>query len=108
MATILINEKYQIGSDKRSWFIQERRKKKEVLIWEPVAWHGSLEQALTSLGNRMVRESSAQGMGELLDEAERVSSTLSQALTRKFEAIERLNIKLPSAKLIQEVASDEK
>lgn len=108
MATIPINEHYQIGSDKRSWFIQERRKKKGVIIWEPVAWYGSLEQAVRSLGNRMVRESLAQGVGELLDETERISATLSQALTRKFEAIERLNITLPSAKLIQEVANDEK
>lgn len=108
MATIPINDKYQIGSDKRSWFIQERRNKKGGFYWEPVAWYGSIEQALANLGNRMVRESSAQGIGKLLDEAERVSSTLSRALTRKKAEIEGLDLHVPETNLFDEVASDEK
>lgn len=101
MATIPVNDKYQIASDKRSWFIQERRKKKGVLIWEAVAWYGSLEQTVKSLGNRMVRESCAQGVGELLDEAERVSTVLCRALTLKLDEIEGLQVRLPDPLLIE-------
>lgn len=79
-----INDRYRIKSDQYCWMVQEQRRRtltdqlKE--DWRPVTYHPTIEQAVSSLSERMLRTSSAIGFAEGLEELKRICNTLSQAL----------------------------
>ena len=79
-----INDRYRIKSDQYCWTVQEQRRRtltdqlKE--DWRPVTYHPTIEQAVSSLSERMLRTSSAIGFVEGLEELKRICDTLSQAL----------------------------
>ena len=86
-----IDEKYRIKSDEHCWHIQKARTRtkdgKKVKDWESFKWVTSPESAVNILGELMVRTSDAQTLGEALIEIEKITTTLSQALTPKFRVI---------------------
>jgi len=88
---LAIDEKYRIKSDEYCWHIQKARTRtkdgKKVIDWESIKWVTSLESAVNILGELMVRTSDAQTLGEALIEIEKITTTLSQALTTKFKVI---------------------
>ena len=76
-----INDLYRIASDKHQWIIQKRRKKKDQDIWESVSFYPTLEAAINSLRESLVRGSDAEGLSEALAAVKNVTTTLSHALT---------------------------
>lgn len=81
---ILINEDYKIDSDAHSFRVCKRKTTKQGDVWTPQSWHGTPGHALKSLGTRMLRESDAKGIAEALAEMDRITDTLSRALTGKL------------------------
>ena len=79
-----INDRYRIKSDQYCWTVQMQRRRtltdqlKE--DWRPVSYHPTIEQAVSSLSERMLRTSSVIGFLEGLEELKRICDTLSQAL----------------------------
>ena len=84
---IPINDHYQIASDARQWMIQEARKRNGRTVWQSKYYFGTFESAVKDLGELMVRESEAQTLADALDDVEKVTTTLSQALTVNYDAI---------------------
>ena len=79
-----INDKYRITADAHCWTVQEKRnrscKSGPREDWRSITYHGSLEHALGSLGERMLRVSSAVGLLEAQKEIKKICKTLSEAL----------------------------
>ena len=84
---IPINERYRITSDSRQWIVQESRLRNGTTDWESKFYFGTFNAALKDLGELMVRESKAQTLADALDDVEKVTTTLSQALTPQLEEI---------------------
>ena len=84
---IPINEHYQIASDSRQWMIQEARTRNGETVWQPKYYFGTIESAVKELGELMVRTSDAQTLVDALADVEKVTTTLSQALTPHSELI---------------------
>ena len=84
---IPINERFRIASDARQWMIQEARKRNGRTVWQSKYYFGTFESAVKDLGELMVRESEAQTLVDALDDVEKVTTTLSQALTPHSELI---------------------
>ena len=84
---IPINERYRITSDSRQWIVQESRLRNGTTDWESKFYFGTFNAALKDLGELMVRESKAQTLADALDDVEKVTTTLSQALTPQLEDI---------------------
>ena len=80
---ITIDEKWRLVSDRYCWAVQERAgvRKDGTPRWKPVLYYTRLEQALRGLADLNMRLSEADGLVGALDEAERFSSTLRQALS---------------------------
>jgi len=93
---IPIDDDYRIAGDKLAWMIQKSRLKKvsgeKEKVWESINWFGSLESAINTLCDLMVRTSEAQTLGDALLEVEKVSTKLSQALSIKFKVIREVKI----------------
>ena len=53
---IPINARYRIVSDEYQWIIQRKRTRKGNEVWESQTYHPSVDAAVRSLGERMVRE----------------------------------------------------
>ncbi len=91
-----IDEKYRIKSDEHCWHIQKARTRskdgKKVKDWESIKWVTSLESAVNILGELMVRTSNAGNLTEALSRLEKITTTLSQALTPKFRVIRKVKI----------------
>lgn len=82
---IPINADYKIDSDAHCWRVCKRKvSAKGEETWNPKTYHGSAGKALKAVGESMLRESKAIGVAEALKEIERVSNTLSQALSGKL------------------------
>ena len=87
-----INDKYRITADAHCWTVQEKRnrscKSGPREDWRSITYHGSLEHALGSLGERMLRVSSAVGLLEAQKEIKKICMTLSQALPSVDQSLE--------------------
>ena len=84
---IPINERYRIASDSRQWIIQELRTRSGANEWRSKSYFGTIESAVKELGELMVRTSDAQTLVDALADVEKVTTTLSQALTPHSELI---------------------
>lgn len=83
MSTIQINDRYRITTDPLQWIVQRRgwsEKHDDWGEWNSIMYFGSLSGLVPALYDRLLRESEAEGMGELLKESERLSKTISDAL----------------------------
>ena len=85
---IPINDRYRIASDPRQWMIQEPRTRNSETEWESRYYFGTLESAVMELRELMVRASDGETLvGCDLADIEKVTTTLSQALTTHSESI---------------------
>ena len=84
---IPINDRYRIASDPRQWMIQESRTRNGEAEWESRYYFGTLESAVKELRELMVRTSDGETLVDDLAAIEKVTTTLSQALTPHSESI---------------------
>ena len=84
---IPINQQYRITTDPYQWIVQKKRSRKGKEDWESQTYHPSIQSALQSFGEFMVRQSDATTLTDALIEVENVTTTLSQALTPQFQVI---------------------
>jgi hypothetical protein len=84
---IPINEQYRIASDAYQWAVQKRRARNNKEDWESQTYHPSVDAAVRSLGERMVRESKTQTLVDALEAVGTIATTLSQALTPSIEEV---------------------
>jgi hypothetical protein len=75
------------------WMIQRRRTRNGEPSWESKLFFPALQGAINELGELMVRESHAQTLADALVVVENVTTTLSQALTTRLEAVSDLGEK---------------
>ena len=78
---IPVNDRYRIASDPRQWMIQESRTRNGEAEWESRYYFGTLESAVMELREVMVRTSDAQTLVDDLADIEKVTTTLTRALT---------------------------
>ena len=84
---IPVNDRYRIASDPRQWMIQESRTRNGEAEWESRCYFGTLESAVKELRELMVRTSDGETLVDDLADIEKVTTTLSQALTPHSESI---------------------
>ena len=84
---IPINEKFRISTDPYQWIIQRKRTRNGHEVWESQTYYPSVDGAVRSLGERMVRESKTQTLVDALEAVETIATTLSQALTPQIEGV---------------------
>ena len=84
---IPINDQLRIKSDSRQWMIERKRTRKGKESWEARLYFGTLEACLKDLGELMVRTSKANTLVDALKEVEKVTATLSQALTPQIDGV---------------------
>ena len=84
---IPINDQFRIKSDSRQWMIKRKRTRKGKESWEARFYFGTLKACLKDLGELMVRTSKANTLVDALKEVEKVTATLSQALTPQIEQV---------------------
>ena len=82
---IPINDQFRIKSDSMQWMIQTRRSRNGKPSWESKLFFPTLQGAINELGELMVRRSGAQTLAEALETVEKVTTTLSPALTPQLE-----------------------
>ena len=81
---IQVSDKYAIASDPRQWMVQkshnvtDKETKKVGIEWASKTYHGSLEQAVHSLGQLLLRKANATSYGELEEAAKKISALLNQ------------------------------
>ena len=85
---IPVNDRYRITSDPRQWMIQESRTRNGEAEWESRYYFGTLESAVMELREVMVRTSDAQTLVDDLADIEKVTTTLSRALTIDIGGLE--------------------
>ena len=78
---IPINQQYRITADPYQWIIQTKRTKYVKEEWRAETYHPTVESALQSLGELLVRQSNAETLADALVEVRNVATQLSQALT---------------------------
>ena len=81
---IRINEQYRVTTDPYQWIIQRKRTRKGNEVWESQTYHPSVDAAVRSLGERMVRECNTDTLVDALKAVETIATTLSEALTPQF------------------------
>ena len=86
---IPVNDRYRIASDPRQWMIQEPRTRNSETEWESRYYFGTLESAVKELRELMVRTSDRETIADDLADIEKVTTTLSQALTPTIEGLSR-------------------
>ena len=88
---IPINDRYRIASDPRQWMIQESRTRNGEAEWESRYYFGTLESAVMELRELMVRTSDGETLAGIdLADIEKVTTTLSQALTPTIDGLSKL------------------
>ena len=85
---IPVNEQYRIASDSLQWIVQKARTRNGKKDWAPKLFYPTFESALKGLGELMVRLSDAETLVDAIRDVEKVSTTLSQALTIRIEGLE--------------------
>ena len=84
---IPINDLYRIKGDSLQWMIQGKSIRKGKDEWESRLFFPTLQGALKELGEKMVREPKVDTLVDALETVEKVTTTLSQALTPRLEKI---------------------
>ena len=84
---IRINEQYRVTTDPYQWIIQRKRTRKGNEAWESQTYHPSVDAAVRSLGERMVRECKTDTLVDALKAVETIATTLSQALMPSLEGV---------------------
>ena len=84
---IRIDEQYRVTTDPYQWIIQKRRTRRGREEWESQTYHPSVDAAVRSLGERMVRECNTDTLVDALKAVETIATTLSQALTPSIEEV---------------------
>ena len=87
---IPVNDRYRIASDPRQWMIQESRTRNGEAEWESRYYFGTLESAVMELREVMVRTSDGETLADDLADIEKVTTTVSQALTPTIEGPSKL------------------
>ena len=82
-----INEQYRIISDPNQWIVQKKRTRKGSLDWESIEYYSSPTSAINAIGERLVRESDAVGFTEAVAAVEKITTSLSQALTVNIDGV---------------------
>ena len=85
---IPVNEHYRITTDPNQWIVEKARTRNGKKEWESKLFYPTFESALKGLGELMVRLSDAQTLVDAIRDVEKVSTTLSQALTIRIEGLE--------------------
>ena len=85
---IPVNEHYRITTDPNQWMVEKARTRNGKKDWESKLFYPTFESALKGLGEIMVRLSDAQTLVDAIRDVEKVSTTLSQALTIRIEGLE--------------------
>ena len=85
---IPVNEQFRIFTDENQWIVQEVRNRLGKNIWRSKFFYPTFESALKGLGQLMVRLSEAETLVDAVRDVEKVSTTLSQALTIRIEGLE--------------------
>ena len=85
---IPVNEHYRITTDPNQWMVEKARTRNGKKDWAPKLFYPTFESALKGLGELMVRLSDAQTLVDAIRDVEKVSTTLSQALTIRIEGLE--------------------
>ena len=85
---IQIDEQYRVTTDPYQWIIQKRRFRKGGEDWQCLTYHPSLDSAIQGLRQHLARASDAQTVADALRDISNIDTTLSQALTPRFEALE--------------------
>ena len=84
---IQIDEQYRVTTDPYQWIVQKKRSRKGKEDWESQTYHPSLDAAIHSLWERLVRASDAETEVDALQDIERITTTFSQALAPNSESI---------------------
>ena len=84
---IPINEQYRVATDPYQWIIQKKRTRKGNEVWESQTYHPSVDAAVRSLGERMVRECKTDTLVDALKVVETIATTLSEALTPHLKGV---------------------
>ena len=84
---IPVNDRYRIASDPRQWMIQEPRTRNGETDWESRYYFGTIKSVVNGLWELMVRTSDGETLVDDLADIEKVTTTLSQALTPHSESI---------------------
>lgn len=79
---IPIDDRFRLSSDELSWRIEQQRKNGE---WRPVEYHTTIQAAVNSLSQRMLRTVDAQTLADALVQVERVTTTLTRALAPHYK-----------------------
>ena len=82
-----IDEQYRITADPYQWIVQRKRTRAGQEDWQSQTYHSTFESAARELWELMVRTSDAQTLVDALADVERITTTLSQALTPQSEWI---------------------
>ena len=90
---IPIDQQYRIATDPYQWIVQKKRTRNGKEEWQSQTYHSTFESAVRELGERMVRESKANTLVDALADLEKITTTLSQALTPHSELILEVNRK---------------
>ena len=85
---IPVNEHYRIATDPNQWMVEKARTRNGNKEWEAKLFYPTFESALKGLGQLMVRLSEAETLVDAVRDVEKVSTTLSQALTIRIEGLE--------------------
>ena len=85
---IPVNDRYRIASDPRQWIIQESRTRNGEAEWESRYYFVTLESAVMELREVMVRTSDGETLADGLADIEKVTTTLSRALTIDIGGLE--------------------
>ena len=87
---IPVNEHYRIATDAYQWVVERARTRNGNKEWEPKLFYPTFKSALKGLGELMVRRSEAQTLADAIADVEKVSTTLSQALTIRIDCLEEV------------------
>ena len=85
---IQIDKQYRVTTDPYQWIIQKKRTRNGREDWASQTFHPSFSSALENLGERMVRESNASTLSEVLADVKTITTTLSQALAVNIKGLE--------------------
>ena len=87
-----INDRYRIKSDQYCWTFRKTSTDSTDQLkedWRPVTYHPTIEQAVSSLSERMLRTSSAVGFVEGLEELKRIGHAFAGHPTISLNSLKR-------------------
>ena len=80
---IQITPEYRISSDVYQWKVEKHAPtKQDGNNYKSISYHNTVQGAVNSLGQRMIRTSEAQTLADALKDVENVTETLTHAFTQ--------------------------